>query len=125
MKLLLFHLIGQCLTLTSASGQHPGSDKLASSDTAGKCQQACATLASDFAGRAHYKGSDANFTVWDQKQAEVTYECRVQPRDAREVSRILQVLVHTWCKFAVKGGGHYRFPNDSVSVGGVTVDLGG
>lgn len=84
----------------------------------------CATLASEFPGRVHYKTNDPNFTVWDQKQAEVTYKCRVQPKDAKEVARIVQILVRTWCKFAVKGGGHSRFPNDSVSVGGVTIDLG-
>jgi FAD/FMN-containing dehydrogenase len=32
--------------------------------------------------------------------------------------------VENWCRFAVKCGGHSRFPDDSVSVGGVTIDLG-
>ncbi|XWW99251.1 hypothetical protein V2A60_007260 [Cordyceps javanica] len=123
MKVSLLYLIGQFLALASAIGQQPGSDKLAS-HTGGQCQQACATLASEFPGRVYYKSNDANFTVWDQKQAEVTYECRVQPKDAKEVSRLVQILVRTWCKFAVKAGGHSRFPNDSVSVGGVTIDLG-
>lgn len=34
------------------------------------------------------------------------------------------MLVDNWCRFAVKCGGHSRFPDDSVSVGGVTIDLG-
>lgn len=36
----------------------------------------------------------------------------------------MQVLVKHWCKFAVKGGGHSANPDDSVSAGGVTIDLG-
>jgi FAD/FMN-containing dehydrogenase len=32
--------------------------------------------------------------------------------------------VGSWCRFAVKCGGHSRFPDDSVSLGGVTIDLG-
>lgn len=32
--------------------------------------------------------------------------------------------MQNWCRFAVKCGGHSRFPDDSVSVGGVTIDLG-
>jgi FAD/FMN-containing dehydrogenase len=31
--------------------------------------------------------------------------------------------VDNWCRFAVKGGGHARNPDDSVSVGGVTIDM--
>jgi FAD/FMN-containing dehydrogenase len=55
---------------------------------------------------------------------ETIYLCRVQPESATEVSRVLRVLVENWCRFAVKCGGHSRFPDDSVSVGGVTIDLG-
>ena len=40
------------------------------------------------------------------------------------MSSILQVLTDKWCRFAVKGGGHSRNPDDSSSVGGVTIDLG-
>lgn len=29
-----------------------------------------------------------------------------------------------WCSFAVKGGGHARNADDSVSIGGVTIDMG-
>ena len=36
---------------------------------------------------------------------------------------MLDILVHHWCYFSVKGGGHSRNPGDSNSVGGVTVDL--
>ena len=81
-------------------------------------------MASEFLDRLHYDGSDDNFTIWDQKQLETVYVCRVEPTSANEVSRVLQVLVDNWCRFAVKCGGHSRFPDDSVSVGGVTIDLG-
>ncbi|KFY98579.1 hypothetical protein V500_01599 [Pseudogymnoascus sp. VKM F-4518 (FW-2643)] len=90
----------------------------------GSCQQACEALASKFPGRLHYKEDDTNFTIWDQKQLQTIYVCRVEPVSAEEVSQVLQVLVDNWCRFAVKCGGHSRFPDDSVSVGGVTIDLG-
>ncbi|KAH0429564.1 FAD binding domain-containing protein [Colletotrichum camelliae] len=63
------------------------------------------------------------FTIWDQKQLETAYVCRVQPTSTDEVSKILKALVDSWCKFAVKCGGHSRNPDDSVSTGGVTIDL--
>ncbi|KAH6668220.1 hypothetical protein B0J14DRAFT_658137 [Halenospora varia] len=90
----------------------------------GSCQQACETLASEFPERLHYKEADTNFTIWDQKQLQTIYVCRVEPVSAEEVSQVLQVLVDNWCRFVVKCGGHSRFPDDSVSVGGVTIDLG-
>lgn len=71
----------------------------------------------------HYDEIDTDFTIWDQKQLETVYVCRVEPASAEEVSRVLQVLVNSWCRFAVKCGGHSRFPDDSVSIGGVTIDL--
>lgn len=81
-------------------------------------------MASEFPGRLHYEAADTNFTIWDQKQLQTVYVCRVEPASSEEVSRVLQILVDSWCKFAVKCGGHSRYPDDSVSVGGVTVDLG-
>lgn len=72
----------------------------------------------------HYEDVDTNFTIWDQKQLQTVYVCRVEPESASEVSNIVQVLVDNWCRFAVKCGGHSRYPDDSVSVGGVTIDLG-
>jgi FAD/FMN-containing dehydrogenase len=83
----------------------------------------CTQLARDFGSALHYPNNDSNFTIWDAKQQEVRPACRVQPSDAKKVSRILNVLVDHWCKFAVKGGGHSRHPDDSNSVGGVTIDL--
>ena len=61
--------------------------------------------------------------IWDAKQQEVRPACRVEPSTALEVSRVLEILVHHWCYFSVKGGGHSRNPGDSNSVSGVTVDL--
>jgi FAD/FMN-containing dehydrogenase len=84
----------------------------------------CETLASEFPGRLYYEAADTNFTIWDQKQLETIYVCRVTPASTEEVSQILQVLVDSWCRFAVKCGGHSRYPDDSVSVDGVTIDLG-
>jgi FAD/FMN-containing dehydrogenase len=78
----------------------------------------------EFPGRLHYKDADAAFAIWDQKQLQTVYVCRVEPVSSKEVAFVLQVLVDNWCRFAVKCGGHSRFPDDSVSVGGVTIDLG-
>ncbi|KAH6645340.1 hypothetical protein BKA67DRAFT_664428 [Truncatella angustata] len=88
------------------------------------CQQACETLASELPDRVYYEALDSNFTIWDQKQFQTVYVCRVEPNSTDEVSEVLQVLVNNWCKFAVKCGGHSRYPDDSVSIGGVTIDLG-
>ncbi|KAK2591306.1 hypothetical protein QQS21_011024 [Conoideocrella luteorostrata] len=88
------------------------------------CEQACNTIKSRFPGTTYGGDNDPNFTIWDQKQLETRYVCRVQPASADEVSSVLQILVNNWCRFAVKCGGHSRFPDDSVSVGGVTIDLG-
>ncbi|KAF9641043.1 FAD linked oxidase [Lasiodiplodia theobromae] len=87
------------------------------------CLQACTELSSVFGSAFHYPDTD-NFTIWDAKQQEVRPACRVEPSSAAEVSQVLGILVDTWCHFAVKGGGHSRSPNDSNSVGGVTIDLG-
>ncbi|KAJ9137760.1 FAD binding domain-containing protein [Pleurostoma richardsiae] len=113
---LLSTLASAAANLRSAAGASPGSGP--------SCQQACETLASEFPGRLHYGPSDTNFTIWDQKQLQTVYTCRVEPASADEVSTILSVLVDNWCQFAVKCGGHSRYPGDSVSVGGVTIDLG-
>lgn len=80
-------------------------------------------MAAGFPGRLHYEASDSNFTIWDQKQLETAYVCRVQPTSTDEVSKILKVLVDSWRKFAVKCGGHSRNLDDSVSTGGVIIDL--
>ncbi|PQE09675.1 FAD linked oxidase N-terminal protein [Rutstroemia sp. NJR-2017a BBW] len=84
----------------------------------------CETLSIEFPGRLFYKAADTNFTIWDQKQLQTIYECRVLPTSAEDVSRVLQVLVDNSCRFAVKCGGHSRYPDDSVSIGGVTIDMG-
>ncbi|KAM0228592.1 hypothetical protein ACHAP5_011903 [Fusarium lateritium] len=120
MKLTYLYLLGQLFASTNAIDD----GRLPVQRDGANCAQACATLASEFPGRLHYKDNDSGFTIWDQKQLETKYLCRVLPESATEVSRVLQVLVKNWCRFAVKCGGHSRFPDDSVSVGGVTIDLG-
>ncbi|KAE8160390.1 hypothetical protein BDV40DRAFT_313915 [Aspergillus tamarii] len=82
----------------------------------------CTELSTVFGSAFHYPGNDS-FMIWDAKQQEVRPACRVEPSTALEVSRVLEILVHHWCYFSVKGGGHSRNPGDSNSVGGVTVDL--
>ncbi|CAJ0545086.1 Ff.00g085590.m01.CDS01 [Fusarium sp. VM40] len=116
--------LGYLFASANAINPPSNNNKLPTHHGRAKCEQACTTLASEFPGRLHYKDSDSSFTIWDQKQLETRYICRVQPQSASEVSRILQVLVGNWCRFAVKCGGHSRFPDDSVSLGGVTIDLG-
>ncbi|KAL5597131.1 hypothetical protein FOBRF1_010924 [Fusarium oxysporum] len=124
MKFAHLYLVGQLFTSTNAIGPRVQNSRLSLGRDGTNCENACAILASEFPGRFHYDDDDSDFTIWDQKQLETAYVCRVQPASANEVSRVLQVLVHNWCRFAVKCGGHSRFPDDSVSVDGVTIDLG-
>lgn len=85
------------------------------------CQK-CSRLTRNSEYIAHFPGN-GNFSVWDAKQQNVRSACRVEPRSPEDVSTILGVLVDTSCDFAVKSGGHAQNPDDSVSVGGVTIDL--
>ncbi|KLP17423.1 6-hydroxy-d-nicotine oxidase [Fusarium fujikuroi] len=124
MKFTVLYLVGQFFTLTNTIDTGVKNSRLLPQRDGTNCEKACATLASVFPGRLDYHDDDPDFTIWDQKQLETAYTCRVQPASATEVSRVLQVLVHNRCRFAVKCGGHSRFPDDSVSVGGVTIDLG-
>ncbi|KAJ5251130.1 hypothetical protein N7489_001540 [Penicillium chrysogenum] len=79
-------------------------------------------LAGGFGSFAYFPGN-SNLTVWDEKQQEAQSACRVQPTTTEDVSNILHILLDASCRFAVKGGGHARDPDDSVSVGGVTIDM--
>ncbi|KAJ5270030.1 hypothetical protein N7505_005788 [Penicillium chrysogenum] len=79
-------------------------------------------LAGGFGSFAYFPGN-SNLTVWDEKQQEDQSACRVQPTTTEDVSNILHILLDASCRFAVKGGGHARGPDDSVSVGGVTIDM--
>lgn len=71
----------------------------------------------------HYPDNDPAFSLWDGKQAETIYACRVEPENSQDVSKVLSILVDKWCTFAVKGGGHSRAVDASNSVGGVTIDM--
>lgn len=84
------------------------------------CQ--CSRLARNTVYRTDFPGN-GNLEVWDAKQQEVQSACRVQPTSTDDVADILSVVLDTSCNFAVKSGGHARYPDDSVSVGGVTIDL--
>ncbi|KAE8413974.1 hypothetical protein BDV36DRAFT_303684 [Aspergillus pseudocaelatus] len=87
-----------------------------------ECVQACSHLAHIFGPDAYSLGN-ANVTLWDAKQQETHSACWVQPSSTEDVSTILSVIIDTSCRFAVKGGGHARDPDDSVSAGGVTIDM--
>jgi FAD/FMN-containing dehydrogenase len=82
----------------------------------------CTQIASSFSSATYFPGN-GNLTVWDAKQQNVQSACRVLPITSEEVSGILQIIINESCNFAVKGGGHARYPDDSVSVGGVTIDM--
>ncbi|KAJ6132906.1 FAD linked oxidase N-terminal [Penicillium samsonianum] len=86
------------------------------------CRRACSRIASDFNSATSNPGN-GNLTVWDAKQQAVKSACRVVPVSTDEVSRVMSIVVEESCHFAVKGGGHARYPDDSVSVGGVTIDM--
>lgn len=61
----------------------------------------CAELLEAFSSALHYSNTD-NFTIWDAKQQEVHTACRVEPSDASDVAKILEILVSNWCYFSVK-----------------------
>ncbi|GMG30796.1 unnamed protein product [Aspergillus oryzae] len=61
--------------------------------------------------------------VVNQGNASVVPECVQAPSSTEDVATILGVIIDTSCRFAVKGGGHTRNPDDSVSAGGVTIDM--
>lgn len=82
----------------------------------------CSRLTKDSGYTTHFPGN-GNFSVWDAKQQNVRSACRVEPHSTEDVSTILSVILDTSCHFAVKSGGHAQYPDDSVSVGGVTIDL--
>ncbi|KAF7629349.1 FAD binding domain protein [Aspergillus flavus] len=87
-----------------------------------ECVQACSHLSNIFGPDAYSLGN-ANVTLWDAKQQETHSACWVQPSSTEDVATILGVIIDTSCRFAVKGGGHARNPDDSVSAGGVTIDM--
>lgn len=87
--------------------------------TASQCRQ----LATRLGAGVHAPGNGEGFIVWDQKQQEVQSACRVEPQTTGDVAFIMKTVVDHSCRFAVKSGGHARNADDSVSDGGVTIDL--
>ncbi|KXH35205.1 FAD binding domain-containing protein [Colletotrichum simmondsii] len=90
--------------------------------TAG-CSQACSHLMEEFGSAVHLGSNDPSFAIWDMKQQEVVPACRVEPTTASQVSRVVEITVNNWCRFAIKGGGHMTNLDASNSVGGITIDL--
>lgn len=129
---IMRHLMTICVTLTSmhAAAQVDASEcQLAVSLHHVKnvirylTESQCRQLAKRFGTGMHGPGSGQDFVVWDQKQQEVRSACRVEPYTSDDVAFVLKTIVENSCRFAVKSGGHARNADDSVSVGGVTIDL--
>ncbi|KAM0190616.1 hypothetical protein ACHAPI_009372 [Fusarium lateritium] len=119
MKFTQLYLLGHLFVSTTAADLGHQKDN-ASPSRWDEMPAGCETLASEFPGRLRYDDSDSNFTIWGQKQMETIYVSCVEPASADEVPYVLRVLVDNWCRY----GNHSRFPDDSVSIGGVTIDPG-
>ena len=70
----------------------------------------------------HFNLSEID-NIWAAQQGELVPACRVEPASAKEVAIVLEMLKATQCHFAIKSGGHARYPGASNTNGGVTVDL--
>lgn len=77
----------------------------------------------EFPTAFHPGTDDPTFAIWDAKAQEVQPACRVEPSDAAEVARVLEIAVENQCQVAIKSGGHSTNRDASNSVGGVTIDL--
>ncbi|KAH8759812.1 hypothetical protein F5883DRAFT_606360 [Diaporthe sp. PMI_573] len=86
------------------------------------CNTTCEQLRNEFPS-AFYPANDPDFAIWDAKAQEVQHACRVEPSDATEVARVLEIAVENQCPIAIKSGGHSTNRDASNSVGGVTIDL--
>ncbi|KAF7194442.1 Bifunctional solanapyrone synthase [Pseudocercospora fuligena] len=117
---MLAHLTALFAVASAASFQDAG---LGQQWTYDGCEKACDELSSSSSLAVHTTTNSTGFVVWDAKQQEVHSACRVTPNSSEGVSQTLAVLVKNWCRFAVKSGGHARNVDDSVSAGGVTIDL--
>ncbi|CAN8103174.1 unnamed protein product [Discula destructiva] len=117
---LVLAALGQCL-LASSSDVAPRQQTCG--DVSSGCTQACSALTLEFGAAVHPGSNDSSFVIWDSKQQEVVPACRVEPKSATEVARIVDILVDHWCRFAVKSGGHMTITDASNSIGGVTIDL--
>lgn len=65
----------------------------------------------------------ARATYWNHTQAKATPAAIFQAETAADVSVALIVLRQTSCPFAVKSGGHGKWPGESSINGGVLIDL--
>ncbi|KAI7778318.1 FAD binding domain-containing protein [Diaporthe eres] len=87
------------------------------------CTATCEQLGIEFPAVFHPGTNDPDFAIWDAKAQEVQPACRVEPSDAAEVARVLEIAVENQCQVAIKSGGHSTNRDASNSVGGVTIDL--
>ncbi|KAL5321334.1 hypothetical protein ACEPPN_012149 [Leptodophora sp. 'Broadleaf-Isolate-01'] len=62
-------------------------------------------------------------SFWSKTQADVKPRGIFQPSNAADVAVALLVLQFTRCPFAVKSGGHGRYPGESTVENGVLIDL--
>ncbi|KAJ0121096.1 FAD binding domain-containing protein [Diaporthe amygdali] len=87
------------------------------------CTKTCKQLGTEFPSIFHPGNDDPDFAIWDAKAQGVQPACRVEPGNAVEVARVLEIAVENRCQIAIKSGGHSTNRDASNSVGGVTVDL--
>ncbi|KAG6361953.1 hypothetical protein INS49_010182 [Diaporthe citri] len=87
------------------------------------CTTTCEQLGIGLPTAFHPGTNDPDFAVWDAKAQEVQPACRVEPSDAAEVARVLEIAVENQCQVAIKSGGHSTNRDAPNSVGGVTIDL--
>ncbi|KAK2610646.1 hypothetical protein N8I77_004060 [Diaporthe amygdali] len=87
------------------------------------CTKTCKQLGTEFPSIFHPGNDDPDFAIWDAKAQGVQPACRVEPGDAVDVARVLEIAVENRCQIAIKSGGHSTNRDASNSVGGVTVDL--
>ncbi|KAI9752324.1 MAG: hypothetical protein M4579_005667 [Chaenotheca gracillima] len=70
-----------------------------------------------------FNGDFAKRDLWSLFQAQVSPQCRVEPRSAQDVADALSVARTHGCNFAVLGGGTSPFRGASSAEGGITIDL--
>ncbi|KAM0540771.1 hypothetical protein ACHAPJ_013516 [Fusarium lateritium] len=91
--------------------------------------EACAVLSAAGFGDQLLVPNDDSYNKrvesWWSADARLTPSCIVQPKSARDVSRIIKVLKYkTKANFAVRSGGHSHWTGGSNIDNGITIDLG-
>ncbi|GFF24208.1 hypothetical protein IFM58399_00576 [Aspergillus lentulus] len=90
----LFSILLGILTHAAVHGFEEQANALSS----GSCERACGILHSQFGDALHYPNNDSGFVLWDAKQNEVRYACRIVPESSADVAAVLSLLVNEWCR---------------------------